>query len=67
MTKEESHWIYGSIVVAVAAFAFLLYLISDVSPLAKSDAGVDLNTFDSLQSVTNTPAATSEVTLDLGE
>ncbi len=33
MTKQEKKWIYGSILVVIILILFLLYLISDYSPL----------------------------------
>lgn len=43
MTKAEKKWIYGGIVLATGVFIFLLYLISNYSPLAQSDQGAELN------------------------
>ncbi len=58
MTKEEKRWIYMSMLVAVIIFAFLIYLISDCSPLAKSDQSENV-----LENLEYTPEASSEVNL----
>ncbi len=39
MTKQEVQWIYGSLAGAIIIFLFFLYLVSDFSPLARSDSG----------------------------
>lgn len=61
MTKEEQKWLGGATVIAAAVFIFLLYLISDSSPLAKTDAGET----DFLLNQETNVEATSEVKLNL--
>ncbi len=61
MTKEELKWIYGAITLTGAAFIFILYLISNYSPLAQSDQGIDLNNLE------NNSEATSSFKLDFDQ
>ncbi len=60
MTKAEKKWIYGGIVLATGVFVFLLYLISNYSPLAQSDQGAELNNLEN----TSTSEATSSLKLN---
>lgn len=62
MTKEELKWIYGAIILTGAAFIFMLYLISNYSPLAKSDSGIQINGLTDSES----GEATSEINLNWG-
>ncbi|MDO5561922.1 MAG: hypothetical protein Q4G02_04115 [bacterium] len=56
-------WVYSALGIAIFLFAFLLYLISDFSPLARQDTGemIDLSnlTLDGSQE------ASSEIQLNL--
>lgn len=62
MTKEENQWIYGGIILTGVIFIFLLYLLSNYSPLVKGDPGVDLNQLED-----NTTEATSSLKLNFGD
>ncbi len=62
MTKAEKKWIYGGIVLATGAFIFLLYLISNYSPLAQSDQGAELNNLNN-----NSSEASSSLKLNFDQ
>ena len=63
MTKKEIGLIYKSLAGAILIFAFMLYLISDVSPLAKQDPGTTID-LSKLQPTQNQEAS-GAVELDL--
>lgn len=62
MTKAEKKWIYGGIVLATGVFIFLLYLISNYSPLAQSDQGAELNNLNN-----NSSEASSSLKLNFDQ